>query len=150
MTRRDSAFDPVALLAALVACKVDFVVIGGIAVQAHGHTRTTQDVDIFPAPGRENWARLRRAAERLGASLPVRETEVVTLDTEAGGLDIHRSPSGSAGYDAVRARALVLELAGLTIPVASLDDLIAMKRASGRPIDRSDVISLTDPGPTNP
>lgn len=43
-----------------------------------------------------------------------------------------------------RARALVIEL-DVPVAVASRDDLIAMKRASGRAIDRSDIIALTEP-----
>jgi hypothetical protein len=42
-------------------------------------------------------------------------------------------------------RALRLDVAGVTVLVAGLDDLIAMKRASGRPIDRGDIATLTSP-----
>jgi len=69
----------------------------------------------------------------------------VSLDTRAGGVDVHRSPPGAAPYAAVRARALVLDVMGARVPVSGLDDLIAMKRASGRAVDRGDVIALTEP-----
>jgi hypothetical protein len=70
---------------------------------------------------------------------------VLELDTDAGGIDVHAAPPGAAPYAELRARALVIEL-DVSVPVAALDDLIAMKRASGRPIDRSDIIALTEPG----
>jgi len=54
------------------------------------------------------------------------------------------APAGAAPYAEVRARALVIEL-DVQVAVVGRDDLIAMKRASGRPIDRSDIIALTEP-----
>ena len=54
-------------------------------------------------------------------------------------------PPGGAPYGDLRARALVIEVAGVTVAVAGRDDLIAMKRVAGRPIDRGDVIVLTAP-----
>jgi hypothetical protein len=70
---------------------------------------------------------------------------VLELDTDAGGIDVHATPPGSAPYAQLRARALVIDL-DVPVPVAGLDDLIAMKRASGGPIDRSDIVALTEPG----
>ena len=72
---------------------------------------------------------------------------VLELDTDAGGVDVHVDVPGAAPYPALRARALELQLAMLEtrVLVAGLDDLIAMKRASGRPIDRSDILALTEP-----
>ena len=134
------------------------MLIGGMAVQAHGHVRTTQDADLFPAPGRGNLERLVAALEELGARPagmpeapaewalePSSLTGVVSLDTRAGGVDVHAAPPGAAPYEEVRARALVLDVANARVPVAGLDDLIAMKRAAGRPIDRGDVLALTEP-----
>lgn len=56
---------------------------------------------------------------------------------------MHLSPPGADAYGRVRARALVIEVAGISVAVAGKDDLIAMKRAAGRPLDRGDVIALT-------
>lgn len=159
MTRREIPLDAAQILIALDRHHVDYVLIGGMAVQAHGHVRTTQDADLLPAPDSGNLERLAAALEELGARPAglgeppagwVLESSsfrgaVVKLDTRAGGVDIHGEPPGLASYDDVRARALVLEVAGTRVPVAGLDDLIAMKRASGRPIDRGDVLALTQP-----
>lgn len=68
---------------------------------------------------------------------------MVALDTDAGGIDVHFRPPGAAPYADLRRRALKLDVLGLTVAVAGKDDLIAMKRALGRPIDRGDVIALT-------
>ncbi len=154
MTRREIPIDAAAIFRVLAAHQVDYVVIGGLAVQAHGHPRTTQDLDLVPEPTRDNRRRLLAALTELGARpvgahapspLSVPETGVLELDTDAGGIDVYAAPKGAAPFAELRGRALVVEL-DVPVPVASLDDLIAMKRASGRPIDRSDIVALTEPG----
>jgi hypothetical protein len=71
---------------------------------------------------------------------------VTELDTDAGGVDVHMTPPGAAPYDRLRARALELDVSGVRLAVAGRDDLIAMKRTSGRPVDRGDIAALTEPG----
>ncbi|MHB8692815.1 MAG: nucleotidyl transferase AbiEii/AbiGii toxin family protein [Solirubrobacteraceae bacterium] len=156
MTRHEIPLDASAILRVLSDHRVDYVVIGGLAVQAHGHPRTTQDLDLIPDPSPDNLERLRAALSELRAR-PVGEAEpadiaipatgVLELDTDAGGVDVHRAPPGAAPYAQLRIRALELEL-DVTVAVAGRDDLIAMKRASGRPIDRGDILALTEPDPT--
>jgi hypothetical protein len=153
VTRREIPLDAAGILRALDDHDVEYVVIGGLAVQTHGHPRTTQDLDLVPEPSRANLARLRDALTALGAR-PVGETRpariqlpgtgVLELDTDLGGVDIHFDPSGAPPYPELRSRALSVHV-GVDVIVAGLDDLIAMKRASGRPIDRSDVLALTEP-----
>ena len=156
MTRRETPLDAFRILEALSEHGVDYVLIGGLAVQAHGHTRTTQAVDLVPAGTGDNLARLTRALESINARaagggkppaepLALPTDGVASLDTDAGGVDVHLAPPGAPTYASLRERALVIELRGLRVPVASRDDLIRMKRASARPIDRGDVIALTEP-----
>lgn len=159
MTRSDVPLAADAILRCLAEHAVDYLLIGGLAVQAHGHVRTTQDADVLPAPGRANLDRLAAALAELnarpvgGATLPrgaldgeaIENADVLGLDTDAGGVDIHLSPPGGASFAAMRQRALELDIAGTHVAVAGRDDLIAMKRASGRPLDRGDVIALTAP-----
>jgi hypothetical protein len=155
MTRRETPLDARRILEVLDELAVDYVVIGGLAVQAHGHTRTTQDLDLVPAGDEENLRRLSTALGRLnarattapGESFDLPATGVAVLDTDVGGVDVHLSPPGAPAYEDLRRRALVIDLRGLRVAIAGLDDLIAMKRASGRPIDRGDVIALTEPRP---
>jgi hypothetical protein len=155
LTRREIPLDARAILRALDAHAVDYVVIGGVAAQTHGHPRTTQDLDIVPEPSPHNLHRLRDALSALRAhptgrsdseTLAIPRSGVLELDTDAGGLDVHIDPPGAAPYTDLRTRALKLDLDGIVL-VASLDDLIAMKRAAGRPIDRSDILALTEPTP---
>ncbi len=156
MTRREVPLDAAQILRELDRHRVAYVVVGGLAAQAHGHVRTTQDLDMVPEPTPGNLERLAHALADLGArpartmepaapgAAELRREDVTSLDTDAGGVDVHRAPPGAAPYADLRARALVLDVAGARVAFAGLDDLIAMKRASGRPIDRSDVIALTE------
>jgi hypothetical protein len=156
VSRREVALDAAELLRALDRAAVEYVVVGGLAVQAHGHLRTTQDLDVVPEPSPENLQRLAQALASLGAR-PAGATapdppgaqelawrDVTALDTGAGGLDVHRSPPGAAPFADLRERALVLEVAGTRVAFAGRDDIIAMKRAAGRPIDRGDILALTE------
>jgi hypothetical protein len=156
VTRRELPLNARAILEVLAQNRVNYVVIGGVAVQAHGHTRTTQDLDIVPEAGKSNLERLSAALETLrarpigsarpsGKPIRIPASGVVELDTDAGGIDIHLEPPGGAPYEELRARALKLDLDGIQLLVAGRDHLIAMKRASGRPIDRGDILALTEP-----
>lgn len=153
MTRRDIPLEASQILHVLAEHGVNYVVIGGVAVQTHGFPRTTQDLDIVPEPGADNLRRLSDALWALGARpvgesrprpVSIPKTGVLELDTDAGGLDVHLDPTGVRGYPQLRDRALRLELDGPVL-VAGLDDLISMKRTAGRAIDRSDILALTEP-----
>jgi hypothetical protein len=144
-------FDPVHILRRLMAHRVAFVLIGGLAAKAHGSPTLTVDIDICPARDRENLERLAAALGELGAGLrgappdlpfhPDRRTleraETLTLRTDYGDLDVISRPPGIQGYEELIPNAADTGLAeGLVVPVAALGDLIRMKRASGRPKDR--------------
>ena len=142
-------FRPSALLSRLAAARVDYVVVGGFAGLMHGMTLPTRDLDICCATDTGNLDRLGQMLVDLGARLrgvaadipfvpdgrTLRRTQILTLDTSAGPLDLLVDPSGSPGYAALSDRALRVEWADTTIKVASLEHLIAMKRAAGRPKD---------------
>lgn len=157
--RDRGASDPRRIFETFQRHEVDYVVIGGIAVIAHGHTRNTRDVDFMAATDRANIERLAAAFRGLHARLSgvdahLSEIDVYdpdtlasganfTLETDAGGLDFFSQVPGAARYEQLRQRALVVDLGGLTIRVAGLDDLIRMKRHSGRPQDLADIAALT-------
>jgi hypothetical protein len=150
---------PRGIFEVLVRHGVDFVVIGGIAVIGHGSTRITQDVDFVAATDPENLRRVEAAlaelearlwrvdAHLLGVDLDARtlaEGGNFTLVTRAGGLDFFNEVPGGAPYEQLRARSVVADLGGgLQIRIAGVDDLIAMKRAAGRPQDVRDIATLT-------
>ena len=139
-----------ALLRALTEGDVDFVVIGGIAAVAHGSLQITQDLDIAYAGDEANLARLGAVLVALGATLAgvtddvpfvpdgrtLRHVRVLTLNTPDGSLDVLAEPDGSGGYARLRANAIEAAVGGTTVRIAGLEDLIAMKKAAGRPKDR--------------
>jgi hypothetical protein len=148
--------DLLELFRVLAAGRVDYVVIGGVAAQVHGRRRTTKDLDIMPAPEPANLRRLARSLAELGArpgaltSAPPPTAEqlehapiVSPLVTRHGELHICNDVPGAGPYAGLRARALVTELAGVPVAIVSVDDLIRMKRATGRPGDLADIAALT-------
>jgi hypothetical protein len=148
--RQSPAFDPIRAFRALKKGGVRFVVIGGFAGRIWGSPTVTNDVDICYARDRGNLerlvaalsslhARLRGAPENIPFLLDARTLEAgdhFTLVTDAGNLDCLGIPAGSGGYEDLSAAAIDFEIEKMKIPVASLEDLIAMKRAAGRPKDR--------------
>jgi predicted nucleotidyltransferase len=142
--------DPGGLLRLLVERGVDFVVIGGLAGLAHGSSYPTYDVDVAYARDRPNLERMVAALRELGVTLTeaspglpfqvdVRTLENganFTFDTPKGRLDILGDVQGTRDYEALRAAAVTAELDGVEVRIASIDHLIAMKRAAGRTKDR--------------
>jgi len=145
------------LFARLASARVDFVVIGGIAVIAHGYERNTKDLDICYSPDGANLEALGGVLVDLGARLrgideqipfvpdsrTLRRTQMLTLDTLDGGLDLLVDPAGSPSYETLKANAERIEFDGFEVLIASLEDLLAMKRAANRPRDLPDIEALT-------
>lgn len=150
---------PEAILARLVEGRVEFVVIGGLAAIAHGSRRMTRDIDIVVSPDDENLGRLEQALGALGAvkllpggaQAPIEAADVAMIalgatlhtDSQVGRLDVVSSPAGAAAYPELRARSILEPVARVLVRIAGVDDLIAMKRAAGRPLDLQDIADLT-------
>jgi hypothetical protein len=144
------------LLRRLTEGGVDFVVIGGVAVIFQASPRLTKDLDISYDLAQENLDRLGAVLVELGAKLravdedlpfvpdgrTLRRTQILTLTTPDGGIDLLVDPDGSPGYAALRRRASQIDVEGIMVRVASIDDLIEMKRAAARPQDLVDIESL--------
>lgn len=149
-------FHPDALLKALVDSRVDFVVIGGIAAVAHGSARITQDLDIAYAKTAANLDALGHTLLGLNARLrgvdeevpfvpdapTLRHVTLLTLQTDAGALDLLGDPAGAPEYDELRRDAVSITLDSVPILIASIDHLVAMKTAAGRPKDIADIDEL--------
>jgi hypothetical protein len=144
------------LIGALVRAEVDCVVIGGVAVVVQASPRFTRDLDITYATDTANLERLGTLLVALEARLrgveddvpftpdarTLRQTKMLTLTTRDGDLDLLVDPPGSPGYPALRRHADIVDLDGAAVRIASVEDLIEMKRAAGRPQDKIDVESL--------
>jgi predicted nucleotidyltransferase len=150
------------LFASLAHHGVEYVVIGGLAVSLHGVERTTMDIDVAVAMSPENLTALVEVAREL-AMVPVlpvglevlididqltrwhrdRHLEVFALQapgTVGVTLDVLLFPPVAFAdmYD----RALNFKVAEVPVVVASIEDLIALKQAVGRPIDLADIDHL--------
>lgn len=147
-------FDPVRVCQILNDEAVDYIVIGGVAAAAHGSSLTTRDIDVMPSTEFENLERLASALTRIHARIrtesdpvPVRLdglflqgiSRVLNLTTDCGDVDVVFDTEGiDGGFPAWNRGAVRLEIGdGVTIHVASLDDVITSKRATDRPKDRA-------------
>ena len=143
------------LLRRLAQERIDFIVIGGVAVEIHGYARFTKDLDIVYATNAANLERLGKVLVELGARLrgfedlpfvpdaqTLRRAQMLTLVTPLGSLDLLVDPEGSARYEEMRTRALTVDVDGTEIRVVALQDLLSMKRAARRPQDLADVDAL--------
>jgi predicted nucleotidyltransferase len=128
------------ILRVLAARGVDFVVVGGIAVQTHGYIRATRDLDVVSRTAPANVRRMSKALEDLEANELGKRAPVVRYGTRHGRLDLVEF---EADFEQLRERALRVELEGFEVAVAGLDDLVRMKRAAGRPHDFTDIGALT-------
>lgn len=146
-----ASFDAAAILEVLVRHQVRHVVIGGWAAVVHGSPLPTRDVDVVPAVDPGNLQRLSAALHELGARVRNGDEEPLpfahdatslagsvfwNLTTRFGDLDISLCPSGTEGFADLDRDAEDVDLDGLVIRVASLQDIVRSKEAAGRDKDR--------------
>jgi hypothetical protein len=132
------------VFACLNSAKAKYLVIGGIAVAACGVPRATEDLDLAIDPTRSNARRVLRALAEAGLGTAtlidakgllekdvtmLRDRLPVDVLARAKGLDFRKAWK----------RRVLRKVGKHQVPFASLEDLIAMKRAAGRPIDRADL-----------
>ena len=154
-----SAGDFDRIFAALSAGKVRYLVVGGVAVVLHGHPRFTADLDLVVALDPDNARAAISALAALGyrPRAPVdgaRFADPAERERwiEEKGLTVFTlwSPEHPATevdlfvrepfpFEAARARAVIADLGDVEVPVACIDDLVALKRAAGRPKDLEDI-----------
>jgi hypothetical protein len=152
----------VELLQSLTDARVDYVLVGGLAVQLHGYMRSTFDIDLVLAMNNDNLARFIDVAKRHGLTpgIPVpieslrdaaqierwhREKGMLAFslrEPQAGGgvVDVIVRPEVS--FERLMANAVAGDLFGRHVPIASIDDLLVMKRVANRPKDRLDIEAL--------
>lgn len=145
-------FDPVRICEILNEERVRYVVVGGIATVMRGSSLPTRDLDVVPDRRADNVENLARALQRMHAKVRTGDealdaridaeflsgsTFMLNLTSDLGDLDIAFRPAGPLeDYDAWRSGAMEMSIAeGVVVLVASLDDIIASKRAANRPKD---------------
>jgi hypothetical protein len=129
---------------------VRFLIVGGYALAAHGHPRFTKDLDVWVWLDESNADRLVAALEDFGFGSVgltradfLAEDSVVQLGYPPRRIDILTQIDGVEFQDCW-ARRVEIEIGGQAIPFLSTEDLVANKKASGRPQDLADVSVLED------
>lgn len=138
------------LLGPLTAHGVDFILIGGQAGISHGSSYPSYDLDVLYARDRDNVMRLVAALEEIGVrprgapkdvpfildSKTIENGANFTFITPYGDFDVLADAAGMPSYDELRSAAVDREMFGHVVKVASIDHLIAMKRAADRTKDK--------------
>ena len=144
------------ILRVLVDAEVEFILIGGVAANLHGSAQATYDVDVVYSRKKSNLGRLVKALAPhspylRGAppGLPFRFDEQTvrsglnfTLSTTLGDLDLLGEVAGGGNYEQLLAQTVELEAFGIRCRCVSLEQLIQLKRAAGRPKDLQSIAEL--------
>ena len=137
-------------IASCAAHSVRFLIVGGYAVAAHGHPRFTKDLDVWVWLDEQNAGRLVSALEDFGfGSLGLtpadflEEGVVVQLGYPPKRIDILTQVDG-VQFDSCWGRRVEVEIGGQRVPFLSADDLVANKKASGRPQDIADAAVIEE------
>ena len=150
------------LLQSLSDEQVHYVLVGGLAVQLHGFLRSTFDIDLVLAMNDANLVRFISVANRWGL-VPVMPMSIDSIrdatqidkwlrekgmlafslrETQVGGSVVDIIVRPEVPFEKLMANAAVGELFGRQVRIASIDDLLIMKRSANRPKDQIDVIAL--------
>lgn len=150
------------LLESLSDEQVQYVLVGGLAVQLHGFLRSTFDIDLVLAMDDENLVRFIAVAKRLGLipAIPVaidslrndkqieqwyREKGMLAFalrEPQVGGSVVDVLVRPDVPFETLNANAIVGDLFGRKVRIASIADLLTMKRISNRPKDQLDIMAL--------
>lgn len=134
------------LLKLLKEYKVRFVIIGAMAFPYYGYSRTTLDTDIFIEPTEENAKRTWKALKKFGydvADITIKDllNKKLLIRQYMVETDIHPFVTGIT-FKQVWKHKKSGKIGNISVHFASLDDLIKMKKAAGRPKDKEDLKSL--------
>ncbi len=144
------------ILAALANSGVEVILVGGMAGIAHGSSRVTLDIDFVYHRSESNIERLASALAPLKPTLrgaprglpfkfdvaTIRAGLNFTLQTSLGAVDLLGEIAGGGTYDSLLAHTELLQVFGHPCRVVSLDRLIMLKRAAGRPKDLEAIAEL--------
>jgi len=128
---------------------VDYLVVGGYAVAHYGHPRTTGDLDVWVAVSPENADRVRLVlldfgfTEAIAKSAPLGiPGRIVRMGTPPLRIEILTGVTGVA-FEPCHSRRELDTVEGVSVSFISREDLLANKRAAGRPQDLADVEELS-------
>lgn len=153
-----AGFSPRLLIAELADADVEFCVVGAFAMAVHGYPRATADLDVAVTTSTENLSRLAGSLKRLEPrSEPGGEVHVPTAEqlgsqgelklyTRFGPLHIITDVEGVPSFRELDKRAVTVEVEGRQVRFASREDVVEMKKRSGRLIDRADLERLAETG----
>ena len=134
----------------LAANSVEYLVVGGYALAAHGHPRYTGDLDLWVGNEPANIRQLMSALDAFGfGSLGLKASDfaapdaVVQLGYPPGRIDLLTGIDG-VQFTQCYPRRQNVSIAGVVLPIIHLDDFKTNKRAAARPRDLSDLASLDD------
>ena len=150
------AFDVAGLLRRLLEARVEFVLVGGVAGNVHGAARATYDIDIVYRRSLENLHRivdalapvrpyLRGAPPGLPFVFDVGTLQRglnFTLTTTEGDIDLLGEVTGGGAYEQLLASTGTVDLFGMSCRCVTLEALIRLKRAAGRPKDLEAIAEL--------
>ena len=141
------------LLRALAREGVDYVLVGGVALNLHGIVRATEDVDLFIRPSGDNIDRLKRALGSLWNDPEIGEISAEDLigdsptirygpPDEALVVDLLARLGSAFAFDDLETQTVMVE--GVPVKVATPATLYRMKKDTIRPIDRADAAALRE------
>lgn len=155
---RPAPLDPERLFVTLSSHGVEYVLIGALAARLQGFPRLTAVADIAPSKEGDNLERLAAALRELDARVYTESVpeglpfdfdartlaggRIWNLVTSAGRLDLAFVPAGTGGYPDLVEGAVRFEVYGVTLPAASLRDILRSKEAADRPKDRQDALLI--------
>jgi hypothetical protein len=130
------------------AHRVEYLLVGGQAVIAHGYPRLTKDMDLWVRPSKDNGVRVLSALAEFGTPLPEFVPErfadpktLLVLGRNPFRVDILTDIPG-VQFDVAWPRRTLVTLDGQRIPLIAVEDLIANKSAVGRLQDLADIEAL--------
>jgi len=136
------------LLSEFAAAGVEYLLVGGYAVAHHARPRFTKDIDLWVRGTPDNLARVATALEAFGAPREVcahvrklAPTEVVFFGVAPARVDLLAAVEG-IDFAQCYPRRVEADWDGVRVSIIGIDDLIANKRAVGRPQDKIDVATL--------
>jgi len=137
--------DYIDMLKCLNKAGVDYILVGGWAVNMYGYIRATVDLDIWILADAGNAKKVYSAVAEFGAPVSEMKPEdfaeygmIFQIGVAPCRVDIISKISGVSYADAVT-RAVPKTIDGIPVRIISLEDLIANKKASGRAKDLADV-----------